>query len=61
MLEAVEHDLDHTVVSFIPNTAEVCFYGLIKGLENSLNRSKIERIKGLGANPSSEDIESILD
>ena len=60
VLEAVEHDLDHTVVSFIPNTAEVCFYGLIKGLENSLNRSKIERIKGLGANPSSEDIESIL-
>lgn len=60
VLEAVEHDLDHTIVSFIPNTAEVCFYGLIKGLENSLNRSKIERIKGLGANPSSEDIESIL-
>ena len=60
VLEAVEHDLDHTVVSFIPNTAEVCFYGLIKGLEDRLNRSKIERIKGLGANPSSEDIESIL-
>ena len=60
VLEAVEHDLDNTVVSFIPNTAEVCFYGLIKGLEDKLNRSKIERIKGLGANPSSEDIESIL-
>ena len=60
VLEAVEHDLDNTVVSFIPNTAEVCFYGLIKGLEDRLNRSKIERIKGLGANPSAEDIESIL-
>ncbi|MBM71246.1 MAG: amidophosphoribosyltransferase [Crocinitomicaceae bacterium] len=60
VLEAVEHDLDNTVVSFIPNTAEVCFYGLIKGLEDKLNRSKIERIKGLGSNPSSEDIESIL-
>ena len=60
VLEAVEHDLDNTVVSFIPNTAEVCFYGLIKGLEDKLNRSKIERIKGLGANPSAEDIESIL-
>ena len=60
VLEAVEHDLDNTVVSFIPNTAEVCFYGLIKGLEDRLNRSKIERIKGLGANPDAEDIESIL-
>ena len=60
VLEAVEHDLDNTVVSFIPNTAEVCFYGLVKGLEDRLNRSKIERIKGLGANPSAEDIESVL-
>ena len=60
VLEAVEHDLDNTVVSFIPNTAEVCFYGLVKGLEDRLNRSKIERIKGLGANPTAEDIESIL-
>ena len=60
VLEAVEHDLDNTVVSFIPNTAEVCFYGLIKGLEDRLNRSKIERIKGLGANPAAEEIESIL-
>lgn len=60
VLEAVEHDLDNTVVSFIPNTAEVCFYGLVKGLEDHLNRSKIERVKGLGPNPSSEEIESIL-
>ena len=60
VLEAVEHDLDNTVVSFIPNTAEVCFYGLVKGLEDHLNRSKIERVKGLGPNPSPEEIESIL-
>ena len=60
ILEAVEHDLDNTVSSFIPNTAEVCYYGMVKGLEAHLNRSKIERIKGLGANPSTDDIESIL-
>ena len=60
VLEAVEHDLDNTVVSYIPNTAEVCFYGLVKGLEDHLNRSKIERVKGLGPNPSPEEIESIL-
>ena len=60
ILEAVEHDLDHTVTSFIPNTAESSFYGLIKGLEEHLNASKIARIKGLGADPDHAEIESIL-
>ena len=60
VLEAVEHDLDHTVTSFIPNTAESSFYGLVKGLEEHLNASKIARIKGLGADPDHAEIESIL-
>lgn len=60
VLEAVEHDLDHTVTSFIPNTAEVSFYGLIKGLEDHLNRSKIARIIGLGASPDADEVERIL-
>jgi amidophosphoribosyltransferase len=60
VLEAVEHDLDHTVTSFIPNTAESSFYGLIKGLEEHLNASKIARIKGLGVDPDHAEIESIL-
>ena len=60
VLEAVEHDLDHTVTSFIPNTAESSFYGLVQGLEEHLNTSKISRIKGLGNNPSHADIEEIL-
>ena len=60
ILEAVEHDLENTVSSFIPNTAEVCYYGMIKGLETHHNKSKIERIKGLGANPSGDEIESII-
>jgi amidophosphoribosyltransferase len=60
ILEAVEHDVTNTVVSFIPNTAEVCFFGMVKGLEDHLNRNKIERVKGLGPNPSPEDIEEIM-
>jgi amidophosphoribosyltransferase len=60
VLEAVEHDLDHTVTSFIPNTAEASFYGLVKGLEDHLSASKIARIKGLGSNPDHDEIESIL-
>ena len=60
VLEAVEHNLDHTVTSFIPNTAESSFYGLVQGLEEHLNASKIARIKGLGADPDHSEIEAIL-
>jgi amidophosphoribosyltransferase len=60
ILEAVEHDLEHTVTSFIPNTAEVSFYGLIKGMEDYLNQAKIARIIGLGSNPNPGEIEEIL-
>ena len=60
VLEAVEHDLDHTVTSFIPNTAESSFYGLVQGLEEHLNASKIARIKGLGVDPDHSEIEAIL-
>jgi amidophosphoribosyltransferase len=60
VLKAVNYDLDNTVFSFIPNTAETAFYGMIKALEDHLNDVKIQRIKALGPNPSMEEIESIL-
>ena len=44
VLEAIGHDLDHTVFSFIPNTAEVAFYGLVDGLEAYLTRLKAKRL-----------------
>lgn len=44
VLEALGNDLKHTIVSFIPNTAEIAFYGLIKGLEDYLKELKIQRI-----------------
>jgi len=44
VLKAVNNDLKNTFVSFIPNTAEIAFYGLIKGLEDYLNDIKIKRI-----------------
>ena len=61
IMEAVEHDLDNTVSSFIPNTAETCFYGLVKGLEDQLSQAKISRIIGLGANPDPDEVKRILD
>lgn len=44
VLNAIEHDTRNTIFSFIPNTAEVAFYGLVKGMEDYLNKIKIERI-----------------
>ena len=46
VLKAVNYDLDNTVFSYIPNTAESAFYGLIKGVEDYLSQSKIEAISG---------------
>lgn len=44
VLQAVGNDLKHTIVSFIPNTAETAFYGLIKGLEDYLKETITQRI-----------------
>jgi amidophosphoribosyltransferase len=45
VLKAIDNDLKNTIVSYIPNTAETAFYGLIKGLEAYLNEIKLERIR----------------
>lgn len=60
VLEAIEHDLQNSVTSFIPNTAEVCFYGLVKGLEDHQKKAQIAQIIGLGQNPDAAEIDSIL-
>lgn len=60
VLKAVDYDLDNSVFSFIPNTAEVSFYGLIKGLEDYLNDQKFEAIKQLGGNPTDEQLKEII-
>ncbi|MEV4882556.1 amidophosphoribosyltransferase [Chitinophaga ginsengisegetis] len=48
VLKAIDNDLRNTIFSFIPNTAEVAFYGLLKGLEEYLNKIKVERILSWG-------------
>ncbi len=60
VVESVDRDLENTVFSFIPNTAEVAFYGMMKGLEDNLNTRKKELIleKGTGITP--EELERIL-
>lgn len=46
ILEAIDHDLNHTVFSYVPNTAQVAFWGMLKGLEDHLNEQKIASIAG---------------
>lgn len=60
ILPAIDYDIDHTVVSYIPNTAEVAFYGLIEGLDNYLNEQKIHAIAALGHHPYPAELQRIL-
>jgi amidophosphoribosyltransferase len=60
VLDAIGHDIDNAVFSFIPNTAEVSFYGLIKGLEDYLNKKKFDQIKAIGSAITDEQLQQIL-
>ena len=60
VLEAIEYDVKNTVFSFIPNTAEVAFYGMIEGVETYLNDVKKRKILDLGANPEKDKLKEIL-
>lgn len=60
VLEMIDHDLDNSVFSFIPNTAESSFYGMIKGLEDYLNEQKYEQILSLGGQHTPEQLKEIL-
>ena len=59
-LKEVNYDLENTVFSFIPNTAETAFYGMIKRAEDRLNEIKSNKIMELGRDASKEAIESVL-
>jgi amidophosphoribosyltransferase len=60
VLKAVNYDLDHTVFSYIPNTAESAFYGLIKGVEDYLNQIKTDHILSRGKYLTREELEKII-
>ena len=60
VLKSVDYDLKNTLFSFIPNTAETAFYGLIKGAEDYLNRIKIERIMGWGKDFDEEKLSEMI-
>src|SRR5690554_2871017 len=60
IIKSINNELDNAVFSFIPNTAEMSFYGMMKGLEDFLNIEKMEAIKALGSEMSDEKLSKIL-
>lgn len=60
ILKKVNYDIENTVYSYIPNTAETAFYGLVRGVRDELNKSKIEKIKELGDSASPEELQKLL-
>ncbi len=57
VMKAIDDDLKNSVISFIPNTAEVAFYGLTEGLEDEMNRRKVAEIRHAMASGSAPDSE----
>jgi amidophosphoribosyltransferase len=60
ILDAVDHDLRNTVFSYIPNTAEVAYYGMMHGMEDYLREVQKRKIKALGNDVSDEKLQEIL-
>jgi amidophosphoribosyltransferase len=60
VLKAVDYDLKNTIFSFIPNTAETAFYGMIKGAQDYLNKIKIERILSWGKDYDAEKLTEMV-
>ena len=60
VLKAIDYDLKNTIFSFIPNTAETAFYGMIKGAEDYLNKIKAERILSWGKDYDEEKLTEMI-
>lgn len=60
ILNAVNNELDNTVLGYIPNTAEAAYYGMLQGFNEYLNQQKVEEIEKLNGNITHEKLEAIL-
>lgn len=60
ILKAVGGDVEHTVFSYIPNTAEAAYYGMLEGLDEWLNHEKAKKIEALGHKPAHDELARIL-
>ncbi|UEG50854.1 amidophosphoribosyltransferase [Ferruginibacter lapsinanis] len=60
VLKAIDYDLRNTIFSFIPNTAETAFYGLVKGADDYLKKIKVERILSWGKDFDEEKLTEMI-
>ena len=60
VLKSIDNDVKNTVFSYIPNTAEVSYFGLLKGCHAYLNEVKTKKIQDLGNNPNHDEIAEIM-
>ncbi len=60
VLNAINHDLKNTIFSFIPNTAEVAFFGLWKGMDDYLKKIQIQRILSWGSDITAEKLGEMI-
>ena len=60
ILKAVDYDTVHTVFSYIPNTAEVAYYGMLDGFTRYLSEQKIKKIEALDHRPTHEELVDIM-
>ncbi len=60
IVDALDNDLENAVFSFIPNTAEPAFYGMLSGIEMVMKNNKKNRIFEMGDNISGKDLESFV-
>ncbi len=63
ILKSVDYDVEHTVLSFIPNTAEIAFYGMIKGMQDYINQLQVDKILKLQqqGNINEKSLHTVLD
>ena len=60
VLESINYDLKNTIFSYIPNTAEVAYIGLCKGMEDYLNQIKVQRILSWGKEVTDEKLSEMI-
>ena len=60
ILRAIDYDTKNTVLSYIPNTAEVAFYGLVAGFKRYMRQQHVAQIQALDHAPTAEELEEIL-
>ena len=60
VFESIDYDLDNSVFSYIPNTAEVSYFGIMKAAQMEMNKQKAAQIAALGPNATPEQMAPIL-